>query len=635
MLQRFIFVCSLVLGFVSAFAAGDQNERSEKIDTIVDGRPVRFEPIKTDSLPFLGAVKVSGNARMFAVYRDMDESYADMVTANKNLEFTDYPTSGGGSANGSGQPFIELNLGANPSRNFDVGVGYAMFHTFNGLPDSASKTIVVRSLLNFTAKLATDYGLFKMRAGGGVLWTALSPLTLSNPEYRPNNFDRLPWDWYHSSMKKYNDFFGAKANLGGESYGNIAMQGVQFSGDGLPMNFGFIGMYGRTNFSVDQALAGFFPSQLIAGRLYNTIGSTVIGANYYGQRAYISTKSNLVDNHEIITGDATINLDGIKIFTELGAGRVQTPNQQDQSWGLGGILRFNLPESKSLIPLNIQLFNISHNVVSNTGSALNSNINAPGNGHNANPQYTTTVFVNPLQENGQLANNRRGTSVSTGKSIGDNFHIEFSLAWSQEIKNIYDTITFQHRTNPYSRSRFNPWLQDAGPYRRIKNIFRRSYEYISITDKENGVSTDYLKTFSSIDFSLNYRTKVLGKQFIAKYYTNYGSIQPGGFMSFGDEAFLRQFYNQIIGFMEVTKKVSLVAMYETERNIANNRTTLSNYNRKALDQKGYGLGLGLDYDFSEFAGVYLRHRWMHHDDINFVKDRFTGTETTVELKVFF
>lgn len=631
MLRKLLLIVSFSVFSCFAFADSFAEEQDS---TLEEKKGTRLAPLETDSLPFLGRIKVSGSARMFAVYREMDQSYEDMQSADKNLEFSSYPLAGAGAANGTGQPFLDIKIEAAPTKNFEFGIGYALFHTFSGAPDSLSKTLNVRDLLNFNAKLNTDYGLFKLRAGGGVLWTSLSPLTLANPEYRPDNFDRLPWDWYTNSMKKYNDFFNASVNLGGESYGNIAMQGFQFSGDGLPYNFGFIAMYGRSNYSIQQALADFYPSQLVAGRLYNSLGDVVLGLNYYNQSGYYTTKSDIRDKREIITGDAEFNIDGMKAYVELGAGHLDVPNN-DKGWGLASIVRFNIPESKSPLPLNIQLFSIDHNAVSNVSSSLNSNVNAPGGGAISNPDYQTTLFINPLQETGQVTNNRTGASISTGKSIGEQFHIEFALAVSQENKNIYDTITFQHKANAFSRSRFNPWVQTSGPYSRVKNIFRRSYEFISITDAQNGLSTDYRKGFSNIDLSLSFKTNIFGKQLILKNFSTYASIQEGVMWTFNEDAFLRQFYNQTIGFLELAKRVSFVAMYEMERNIANNRTTLSNYNRKPLDQNGYGIGVGLDYDFADYAGIYLRHRWMHHDDVNFVKDRFTGTETTIELKVFF
>jgi len=54
-----------------------------------------------------------------------------------------------------------------------------------------------------------------------------------------------------------------------------------------------------------------------------------------------------------------------------------------------------------------------------------------------------------------------------------------------------------------------------------------------------------------------------------------------------------------------------------------------------IDQTGYGLGLGIDYDVSKTTGLHLRHVWMHHQDKNFTRDVFKGQETTFELKIFF
>jgi len=35
------------------------------------------------------------------------------------------------------------------------------------------------------------------------------------------------------------------------------------------------------------------------------------------------------------------------------------------------------------------------------------------------------------------------------------------------------------------------------------------------------------------------------------------------------------------------------------------------------------------------TGLYIRHRWMNYEDRNFSLDKYKGTETTVELKIFF
>ena len=53
------------------------------------------------------------------------------------------------------------------------------------------------------------------------------------------------------------------------------------------------------------------------------------------------------------------------------------------------------------------------------------------------------------------------------------------------------------------------------------------------------------------------------------------------------------------------------------------------------DQEGKSFALGLDIQLERNTGLYLRHRWMDYIDHNFALDRYKGTESTVELKIFF
>jgi hypothetical protein len=581
---------------------------------------------KTD---FLNSIKVSGDARFYTIYRDMSKQYGDQVTASKNLDFLAYPNSGGGNA--AGKPFVEFAITAKPSAKSEVSLGYALAHTFTGQQGDTARFAQIRNLINFGGKVSTPYGLYALQTGGGVLWTTLSPLTMSNPEFRADNFDRLEWDWYTNSWSKYKDFYNASAGIGSQNYGAIGLQGFKFSGSGLPANFGFDAMYGRTNQSVDLSkVASNPPSYVFGGRLSKGFGGTLAGLNYYTQDGYTDNINSLRDYQQIITGDLKTSYKDIKFYTELGLGRISNPSIESDGFGKALILRASIPEEKLGLPINAQLFSISHDVVSNVSSALNTNVNAPNGGFGRDLNYATALFVNVLQETGQLTNNRMGTSLITGKQIKD-LKIEFGLGLSQEIENLYDTITVQHRANNFSRSRFNPWYQVAGPYQRVKNIFRRSFEFVSITDG----SKDYKKGFSTIDLSLNYKTRLLRKEVIFKLYQTYGSIQEGILPKFTDKAFMRQWYAQAITFLKMNDKVCLVAFYEKERNVANLRTTLSSYNNKPMNQVGDGFGYGVDYDFSSYAGVFFRHRFMYNQDLNFVKDSFQGQELTLELKVFF
>ena len=666
--MRYFLSLSLILSLSLSWATGGNDEsevtllKRTKFSGVADS-PVRFEPIDTVQ-NFLKKITVKGEARMAAIYRVMESSYADQVTPDKDLAFQDYPLAGSG-GNGSAVPLINLNIIANPTPDFSVDLGYALAHNFGGtsaIDGDTTRTAVVRSNLNFTGKLNTDYGLFKIRAGGGVLWTSLSPMTISQNEFQNDGFDRLPWDWYTKSFERYNAIYEGTASLGSEVFGAEAFQGVDFQGSGLPGGFGFIAMYGRTARSVDASKAvAAYPSSVLAGRLDNAVGNAIIGVNYYGQMSdttagnvileseqiltienegtltadttisYNHTLGSVQDNRQIITADVRYNINGIEIYAELGAGRVVNPKNSGD-WSPGILVTTNIPETIFGLPIKAKLYNIEHEFVSNVSTVMNSNNGAPNNGVNQDPNYRTTVFINNLQEVGQVTNNRRGGSITTGKKIGA-FKLEFGYGMSQEIENLYNVITFQHRSNAFARSRFTPWLQTAGPYKRIKNTFRRTFEIIEITD----IDPTYLKGYNQLDFTAKYKMRVARRPLIIRNFSNYSTVQDGisAIPTFGDKPFLKTFYNQTLVFFEVSKKVSLLAMYEFERNIANDRTELSLYNRKPMNQYSEGYGVGLDYDFADFAGLYLRHRWMYHDDINFVKDKFQGQQTTVELKVFF
>jgi predicted porin len=58
-------------------------------------------------------------------------------------------------------------------------------------------------------------------------------------------------------------------------------------------------------------------------------------------------------------------------------------------------------------------------------------------------------------------------------------------------------------------------------------------------------------------------------------------------------------------------------------------------NNDAINQTGKLFGLGLDIHLSKNTNLYLRRRWMSQVDQSFVQDNIKGTETTIELKLFF
>ncbi|MBY0425121.1 MAG: hypothetical protein K2Q22_05745, partial [Cytophagales bacterium] len=325
--------------------------------------------------------------------------------------------------------------------------------------------------------------------------------------------------------------------------------------------------------------------------------------------------------------------------------------------GLGFFVKADVDKKLSTLPFGAEFYYIGKNLVSLDGGIVNSNTNVRVGGYQvpdpAKPNeynvYDNLLLEGLAQEVGILANNRMGLNLKAKKKIGK-FSIQVSNGFSQEIENSSNYINIQHRVNAFSSSRFRPWFQAAGPYSRIRSNFRRTYETFTINDVYNNVSTDYRKGFNSLDVFLKFRTKLFGKELMLFNFSNFSSTQQGlaPIPLFNDKAFVRSFYNAFDVAYKLSPKYSVVAQYGVEKVLGNNRidmvqndgttvTTDKNDPKgaKTVNQLGQSLGFGVDYDFAPTAGLHLRHKFMWHEDQNFVLDKYVGQETYLELKIFF
>jgi hypothetical protein len=589
---------------------------------------------KKNNIALLNKVSVSGFVRLLSVYRNMDISYSDMESSDRNISFGDYPVNLSSPINSaSNYPLLSLDMKIKPTANTTVDIGYSFIHNFSGKVSDSSKTVTARSNLNFGGSLVTKSGTFKLAAGGGVLWSSISPLTISSAEYRDVYYERLPWDYYNKSFQRYQDYYSTSTSVGSERFGNVATQGFVLTGERLPLGLGFTAIYGRSAQSVsfDRAY-NQFPAMLYAGRIDKQLGAVKIGVNYYEQWGFTDKSRYVDDRNQIITGDFRYKKKGVNIYTEMGAGRVLNPaNTKD--WGFAFTSQLDLDKSLVKFPVQLKLYSVDINVASIVSSSLNANPHVVSGGYGNDPLYASAAtFANVTQEVGQIANNRSGLVLKVEKAIG-RLKINIGTGISQENQNLSDTITIQHRVNAFSRSRFRPWYQAGGPYGTLKSVWMRTYENISITDSTKG----YNKGFNGLDLILKYKLTIFNRSLILMNYNNYNSVQPGLSVipQFSKKAFVRTFYDEFSAFYQISSRYTLVGFYGIERVVANNRTKLSTENGKAVDQTGHAIGFGIDYDFSDNAGLYLRHRWMDHQDRNFVLDQFKGQETTLELKLFF
>lgn len=593
---------------------------------------------------------VTGTVRFITILRNMQKSYDDMATSDKNISFVDYPVTNVGTTNTGGFPVLEINVGTRVLKNFNFNVGYSFAHSFSGQADTNARNISSRQNLYFTGTYHTDIANININAGG-ILWTSLSRMTMGQPQYRDNYFERLPWNWYRQSFTMYDEYYSSNINMGSEALGRSPVQGFVGGVDFYKAGISVMSMFGRTNRNVIAANASnYFPSYLYAGRLEKSVFTRYVdglfGFNMYSRSANTDRAKRVTDLNQVYSLDGKLRLRKVFFQSELAMGRIDNP--KGQHTGYGFTFKTEMDKKSSPIPFSAEIYQIGYNLVSLDGGIINSNTSVSDGGYGTEFIYDNQMMINFAQEVNQIANNRRGVSLNGEFTLGTVKAI-LSVGASQELDNRSDTITVQHRVNSFSRSRFRPWFQAGGPYGRIKSGWRKTFETLTITD----ANSDYKKGFNQLELLLKQKAYLFGKDIVFLNFYNFNSIQDQASIipTFTDKAFVRTLYGDLTIAYKLSKKYSVIGHAGVEKIMGGTRINLADAQGqtvkdaagrpaydpagKTIDQTGYAFGVGIDYDFSNTAGLHLRHVWMNHKDKNFVNDVFRGQETTFELKLFF
>lgn len=626
----------------------------------------------------------SGYARMFFQYRTLQERYD--TTLNRKSFFINGYDIMDRQAVGYQEPLFFIQAEGRPTLRTYFKVQYAFDHQMTGMIKDTSTTPIVgvntpytrrASLyrnLNFEGNAYTDIGTFRIVAGGGVIWHRLSPFTLWSYEFTQDLFERTPWEGTGGDLKRYYGSFNEVNIPRYAQWGFSGVQGFIFEGKDLPGRLGFSFVYGKgDNGTIFQSYRTRTPKNLFAGRVFKGIGPHKVGVNFFNQFGADSTTAFFQVKQNIVTTDLSLSLPFMRIYFEGGVGRYRDsvisredykllykrdPGQnevivgEDFPWQPCLNLQLDFLKEFTRIPFSVQLFYVGKSVVNVNSAVINSaNPRAVASVQYYNTPNDVTTFQGFIPEVGQLTNNRWGINLKHEDTYGK---LKFYLATgvNREIENLFDTITFLHRANQFVRSRFNFFESSTGPYGRIVSFYRTTLEKVAIVDfgypKEN-----YKKTYNTLDIGLKYKIRLFNKDLVLSNYNNYSSVQDRFSPAplFSDKAFLRFFYQEFMSFYAIHPKITLVGFASRETVNGNRWTELADENGnvilgpdnkpapsltgKPIAQRGYGFGIGLDYTINERTGLYIRHRWFGHKDINFIKDRFKGEETSLELKYFF
>ena len=174
---------------------------------------------------------------------------------------------------------------------------------------------------------------------------------------------------------------------------------------------------------------------------------------------------------------------------------------------------------------------------------------------------------------------------------------------------------------------------NVGPYGNLNKTYRSVYETLQLDSTE----TISAKGFNAIELSYKGKTKIFNRELLYFYLGGYHSVQRdfSALPKYSKAAYLQSYSHQLEFYYQLFPKVVVSNYLGYDRIIANENTVVDVVSGKAKDQTGLSYAIGLDIQLSKNTGLYLRHRWMTYEDINFSLDKYKGQETTVELKIYF
>ncbi|MCA1752744.1 MAG: hypothetical protein LC670_13340 [Flavobacteriales bacterium] len=541
-------------------------------------------------------LSVFGYYRLFGYGRNMTTAYPNLAPYERAY----------GVGDGYREPMLSLNVVGRPTSNTTFGTELYMFTPYLG-DYTEGNTFTTNLGINFYGNFRTDYGKFGIRAGG-IHWYNLSSFTIGLFQVldRFTIFDRTPWEGVDNTTRYDNYYNTGVAAAGDLRWNNQAFQGLILNGGSLPYDFAFDMFWGRTqpagglpggiadpflpppnlaagqitDYSNIAGLARTLPSIVSGGKVQKTFGdrkNQIIGYNMLRNVAVLDSLSDQRRIYQVHTMTLDLDVEGINITGELGAGSYKSPTYTER-WGEALMLRVYLPKKYTKVPVDVQVYQISKDFFNQSGEIFT----------NSNPDIVADIGLLPgavgaggqVSQVNQLVHNRRGVNANARFEYGI---AKFNVGWgvAREIEALSTQLNFLHRVNGLALSRiYNPFPENAtgptvfGPYGRKVSFFRGVSEVVSVTDIAGGTGEALTrKYFNSIDLQGKISTTLFGRDFFIFYL--------------------------------------------------------------GTDQLGTGVGIGFDWAVAENAGIYVRHRWMNYRDRSFALDKYAGREITIELKTFF
>ena len=580
----------------------------------------------------LRTLNANGFFRQFMTYRHLPGNYAYLPTGQMlPREFF--------VGDDSQLPTLMVNISGKTRPGATFGMDLFAFQFLDnpgrpayGVQGDLGGHLLLNLGMNVYATLPTALGPLSVKLGG-IHWEEMTDLTMG--AYTGYNrymlFDRNPWDPIGTTpFARYKRYIEAGSVNQEMRWGKRAFVGGVVDWTGLPYGQKVKVLVGK-----NEQNGGFDrrPNGAWGGQYQLPLGKLLFSAQSMQQRSYQDSLLTQPFGSGTATGKLSYTGGSWTASVEGGYGYYYSEDN-----GSSGGLVAQMRAAKRLGTRWQLLFHghaLHPGAVNNASAAVNGSVQEAAVNQIPAGQAGSQAVLNPVGPSllgfAQLANNRFGADLNAVYRTKHVF-LTGGFSASRQWEAGGSTFAFGHPVNALTRSRFYRWgfPQAVGPYGRTNVLYRSTYELLDFK-----VPLDQPLHFSQWEVQALYSIPVGNAEIAFNHLARAHSaqLQPS-LLYVRPDAVLRQYSSENEVYLKTSDRFTWVGCASADATLGSLKT---NYNAtgRPIDQRGWALGLGFDCWAADNAQIFFRHKAFGFADRSFELDAFRGTETTVELKLFF
>jgi hypothetical protein len=583
----------------------------------------------------LRTLNANGFFRQFLTYRHLPGNYAYLPTSQMlPREFF--------VGDDSQLPTLMVNITGKTRPGATFGMDLYAFQFLDnpgrpayGVTGDLGGHLLLNLGMNVYATLPTAWGPLSVKLGG-IHWEEMTDLTLG--AYTGYNrymlFDRNPWDPIGTTpFARYQRYIEAGSVNQEMRWGKRAFVGGVVDWVGLPHGQKIKVLVGK-----NEQNGGFDrrPNGAWGGQYSIPVGRSrawVFSAQSMQQRSYQDTLLTRPFGSGAATGKLAAVSGRWTASAEAGYGYYFSQDN-GQSGGLVAQLRAARSMGKRFQML-LHAYAVHPGAVNNASAVVNGSVQEAAVNQIPAGQAGSQAVLNPVGPSllgfAQLANNRFGADLNAVYKV-KHVYLTGGYSATRQWEAGGTTFAFGHPVNALTRSRFYRWgfPQAVGPYGRTNVLYRSTYELLDFK-----VPVDQPLHFSQWEAQALYSIPVGNHQIAFNHLVRAHSVQQQPSLLYvRPDAVLRQYSSENEIYWKTSDRWTWVGCASADATLGSLKTN-SNATGRPIDQRGWALGWGFDCWAADNAQIFFRTKAFGFADRSFELDAFRGTETTVELKLFF